>query len=645
MKALIGKSKDTNISIPFETFKKHFIALGSSGSGKTVMCKVIIEEAAKNHIPSIIIDPQGDLASLAINSEKINAKVMIYTPTSSKGIPLSLNPLKLPQHNLEKEELISIINTISSSLCKLLGYNLDNDKGRSAQTFMYKILEQAHQDNQELQNFNDLIEIIKTKESEFISKKEISKLVQKLKFLTIGEKELLFNFGEPLNIKSLLKNDISIIYLNTLNSTQDKDFFLSILTTKLYEHILENPSNKLQSLFYIDEISTYLPAGNRKTLSKPILNLLYKQARKYGLGCIVSTQNPGDIDYKAFSQFSTWAIGRLTTKQDREKLKTSLKSIAGNKINILEENMPKLKPGEFLLFSPDIFEDINKIKVRWLETEHKTLTTNDISKIMQTHSKNIHNQIKKTKLTTKKGKKHIAIQLSQEQINKLINKNKKKLFKFFGPDKERIDFVKLKFIPFYNTIIKIKTSKLLRIKKDIKEHKIFFNSITGNPYNFIKDKFKKFEGFNHLINLSENELHIVKLLNKKDNISTNEIAFKLKKSASSTNNQIKSLFEKKIITYDKKENINIWSLLIKVNVPNPKKLESSPGISEKSINAEILNPKIDINKLNKLVRTWFGTAEIISHEIIYYPVYEIKYLSKKGSRNLTLSAVNGAPFS
>lgn len=648
MQAHIGESEKNKIELPFDVLKKHFIALGSSGSGKTVLCKVLIEEAAKNNIPSIIIDPQGDLASLALNCAKIKAKVMIYTPTSSKGIALSLNPLTLPKKDIDHEELVSIINTISTSICELIGYNLDNDQGKSAQTFLYEIITDSYKEGRDINGFPELIDLINNKESEFLSKNEQNNLVKKIKFLTVGEKELLFNFGTPLEIKNLLKNTISVIYLNTLDSFKDKDFFVSILATKLYEHILENPSKDLQSLFYIDEISTFLPAGNKKTLSKPILNLLYKQARKYGLGCIVSTQNPGDIDYKAFSQFSTWAIGRLTTKQDREKLKTTLKSIAGEKMGIVEENMPKLKPGEFLIFSPDVFEDIKKIHVRWLETEHKTLTTADINKLMDQYKDDTFNSINQTRNTKempKKGVRHIAVQLSQEQIDKLIHKNKKKLFRFFGPKKESINSVKLKLIPFFKTTIRAKSSRLLGLKKDIAEHKVFFNAVTGNPYTFVKDKFKAYEGFSHIINLSETELEIVKLLCKKDRISSNEISFKLKKSSVSINKSIKTLLEKKIITYDKKDNNNLWSLLVKINIPNdPKRLESSPGISDKKIEANIIKNKIDIGRINNLVRAWFGTAEIVESDSIYYPVYEIEYISKKGKRVLNLSGVNGNEF-
>jgi len=649
MKAHIGFEGKEEINIPFESLKKHFIALGSSGSGKTVICKILIEEAAKNKIPSIIIDPQGDLASLALGEEKLKSKIMIYTPTSGKGIPLSLNPLSLPKKDIEEDELISILNTISSSLCELLGYNIEKDNGKSAVAFIYDILKTKVKDSEEY-SINELISLVEeNKDNEFLSDKEIKDLIKKLKLLTVGEKELLFNYGESLNIKKLLENDISIIYLNSLKSFIDKDFYISILTTKLYEYMLENPSKNLQALFYIDEISTFLPAGNKKTLSKNILNLMYKQGRKYGIGCIVSTQNPGDIDYKAFSQFSNWAIGRLTSKQDREKLKITLKSLSDN-FSDIESTLPKLKPGEFLLFSPDNFDSIKNIKTKWLLTEHKTLTLNDIDEIMKKYKKNIKaltktNQ-KEIPIAKSKGPKHFSVHLSKEEINNIVDKNKKKLFIIFGPEKEKIESTKLDLVPFYKTKIRAKTSKLMGLKKSIDEHIIFFDGLTGEPIQIKMDNFKNFKGFSKLKELSEDEIEAIKLLNNKDNISLNEIAFKLNKSTKITNNILKKLQDKKLITYDNKSGSTLWSILIDINVPNKlSKIESlHNSYSDKNLEGDILKPKINIKDIEKIARTWFGTAELIDSEIIYYPVYEISYISKKGLRKIKISAVNGSLF-
>ena len=101
----IGKDKSEKAFVlPVDALKKHLIVFGGSGSGKTVLSKVVVEEFYKQKIPSIILDPQGDLASLALPSE-LKAKVVVFTPTSSKGVPICVCPLKMPHKNLAKEEL------------------------------------------------------------------------------------------------------------------------------------------------------------------------------------------------------------------------------------------------------------------------------------------------------------------------------------------------------------------------------------------------------------------------------------------------------------------------------------------------------------------------------------------------------------
>ncbi|MFA5888139.1 MAG: helicase HerA-like domain-containing protein, partial [Candidatus Nanoarchaeia archaeon] len=129
MDAMLGDK----FSYPLRALEKHFVCLGSTGSGKTVLSKILIEEAALQGIPSIVIDPQGDLASLGIPAEeksleekpinrerakefKEKVNVVVFTPTSSKGIPLCANPLKPLSKYIDKEELISILNQTSTSM-------------------------------------------------------------------------------------------------------------------------------------------------------------------------------------------------------------------------------------------------------------------------------------------------------------------------------------------------------------------------------------------------------------------------------------------------------------------------------------------------------------------------------------------------
>ena len=300
--AILGKSEGKEFKFPLENLKKHFIALGSSGSGKTVLSKVMIEECAKNNVPAIVIDPQGDLASLAMNGDleqlkekgiseadyetfKNNTNVTIFTPTSKKGIPICLNPFQFDKKDIDEDEIIPIIHSVATSVASLVGYNVDNDKGKAAEAVIYTVLKKFYGRNKIISSFHELIEVlsnldddIKDEIGTYIrSDKDVDELIRKLKFMSVGEKNLLFSLGQPIDIDVLLgkntdKTQISIIYLNTLQSQKDKEFFLTILTSQLYQWMLDNPTDTLQCVFMIDEIAPYIPAGARKPIPKPMNN-------------------------------------------------------------------------------------------------------------------------------------------------------------------------------------------------------------------------------------------------------------------------------------------------------------------------------------------------------------------------------------
>jgi len=659
-----------NFSIPFEGMKKHFIALGSSGSGKTVLCKAIIEEAILNEIPAILVDPQGDLASLALISDKATnefkdkfkkTRITIFTPTSSKGIPICINPLKLPEAGLDKESLVSIIHQVSSSIAKLIGYDLDSDKGKGSQIAIYKILMDSYKSRKELSSFSEVADELtnlpesqKKEINEFISESELKRLIRKIKYLTVGEKELLFQFGVPLDITSFIKSDkieISIIYLNTLENQNDKDFFVSMLATNLYQWMLNNPLSELQALFYIDEIAPYLPAGALKPLSKPILTLLFKQARKYGIGCLVSTQNPGDIDYKAFAQFGTWAIGRLTTKQDREKIKDALKSVAGKEIEEIIDELPRLEPGEFFIFAPDYLKKIPKIKVRRLFTEHKTLSEGQVKEIADKIRKQYEPRFVEVKRKKKQGivveekigqELHLPVNIDQQKISQIVEKLKKKKF-FIGRAVEQVESLDLIFEPLLKTRIKVVERKLL--KKEFNEYDVIFNGSNAEPMIFTGTNLEQLAGAGYLIDLSESQIPVLKHLLDKKQATAVEIALRLGLNTNSVSKILRDLHKKKLVGYQKtKSKAYLWYPIVKINIPEKIKKIATDKIelnSKKIENIKIEKPKIDLKKLSSFIRAWFGKAEIINIEYVYYPVYKIRLAGKDKTRKILVSAVNG----
>ncbi len=644
----VGKSDNKAVTFPIESLKKHLAVFGGSGSGKTVFSKVVIEEAVKQGLPCILVDSQGDLASFAMNPE---LKTVVFTPASSKGIPLSINPFKKPSNELDNEELINVVHQTANSIANLLGYK-DDDKGNAARSLIYFIFMNACKGKCVINNFEDLINHLKDLPDHledkvkdlFSSDKEVKSMIRKLSYLSVGEKDLLFNFGVPLDMKHFLKKgQISIIYLNTLHDEKEKQFFLSMLTTELYQWMLCNPKDTLQVLYYIDEIASYLPAGSIKPLSKPILKLLYKQARKYGVGCIASTQNPGDIDYKAFAQFSSWAIGRLTTRQDISKIVNALKSVAGSKISQISSSLPQLKPGEFMLFSPDNFDQVIELKVRELLSPHKTLNDDSVKKVTSKELRDKFStyQAKKTKTKsvetkTSEGVSHIPISLREPQAYDLVDKKKKKLFILLGPHKENIESMQLTFEPLYKA--KVKSLKKGLLGKKVNEHTILFNAVSGNP---LRSDYKECEHFNQILNLSSNEVSVLKSFGSKP-LSSHDLAAKTNLNTQSVSAALNGLSKKRLVTKDGKAGKSqLWSVFTALSIPTLNKLTFPIKTSSEHVDAKTMKPKVEVEKLGKSVNNWFGASEIVEHELIYLPVYDVVLSSKKGKRHLKINASNG----
>jgi len=401
----LGKTADGPLELSTKVLQRHFACFGSSGSGKTVLCKVMIEELARHGIPIIAFDPQGDIASLAIleDEEKLkgksldpairsemesNVEVVIWTPASSKGIPLSINPLQFDGlEKLSSEDQERYLSSTAKNIVSLIGYDLETDDGKSAESILSILFKDILNNNQELDDFGDIIKSLQKIPksiqpiiSVISSPKLIKNLIKKLSLLTIGTRKLLFQTGVPASIEALLgldmdtgKTRISVIYLNTLSTTEEKEFFIGSIIQLLYRWMLKNPPadnfDSIQCAMFIDEIAPYIPPV-RKPACKTSLELLFRQGRKYGVSCLVATQSPGDIDYKAIGQFSTFTLGSLNTDQDIKKVKKRVESLAPKEVDFITQQMPALKPGEFLVVSPDAFESVQKLQVRWLVTKH-----------------------------------------------------------------------------------------------------------------------------------------------------------------------------------------------------------------------------------------------------------------------------------
>ncbi len=410
----IGKEHSTqeDVYLPVKALSKHISVFGQSGSGKTVVCKILIEEAVRNNIPAIIIDPQGDISSLVIVEDydklkpygiskaffeqyKDKVEVVVFTPASEKGIPLSINPLIMPPQELDREEKILAIDGIATTIANVLGYKLNSEKGGAIKAYLVSLFEQCLIKDILIADFEMLIDLIKTEIAylpenirTLLSQKEKASLIKRIKSINVGAPSLVFNLGPKLSIQTLIKPTnpnkvrISIIYLNTLTNLRLREIYITTLAQSLYTYIRSNPSPDPQLIFYIDELAgppQLIPPHPKNPVTKQWLQLLFKQGRKFGLSMLVATQNISDVDYKAFGQVSTFFFGRFVTPQDLRIVDNMLQSHPDARFIV--DQLQQFKSGEFYILSPDVFPEPVHISTRRLYSIHKTLSDEDVAKM------------------------------------------------------------------------------------------------------------------------------------------------------------------------------------------------------------------------------------------------------------------------
>ncbi len=266
----------------------------------------------------------------------------IYTPGSNAGIPLTV--LKSfdapPQQVIDDSELFrERIAGAASGLLTLMGVEADPLSSRE-HILLSNIFDQAWRKGQNL----DLPSLIRSIQSPPIDKIGVFdlesffpaadrlKMAMSLNNLLASPSFAGWLEGQPLDIKSLLytsqgKPRLSIISIAHLNDSE-RMFFVTILLNELLSWMRTQPgTSSLRALFYMDEVYGYFPP-TAKPPSKPPMMILLKQARAFGLGIALATQNPVDLDYKGLANIGTWFLGRLQTQRDKDRVIDGLEGAA-----------------------------------------------------------------------------------------------------------------------------------------------------------------------------------------------------------------------------------------------------------------------------------------------------------------------------
>ena len=391
-----------------DLLRYHVSLLGTTGSGKTVAAKAIIEEATLAGLPSLLIDPQGDLARIAIlgDLDEIEAnggdrerakkyqdlaEVRIWTPTKNKGLPLCINPFKAIPDTLEPEDKIAYIDIMASGFTLLSGYKEGQGKTAQVKAFLNVLLSHSVEMKANPTNFADLADLIMYpqerfqtwgREAEltdlmdgFLKPNDIENLSRKVRTLDTGINKLMFSSGVPLDIDIMRtpanegRIPVNIIHMKSLLDEHTQQTFLLEISRALYSWMMKLSSSDtgMKFLYFIDEVAPYLPPHPSNPPAKNIIKLLFKQGRKYGVSCVLATQNLKDVDYKILDQTHTKIIGKVKDPRETKNIKELINNKAAD---TYAEKLSTFDAGEFLVLNSKIKPLPIQIKFRWLYTDH-----------------------------------------------------------------------------------------------------------------------------------------------------------------------------------------------------------------------------------------------------------------------------------
>ena len=450
-----GSAREDLVLYDSRDLVTHAVCVGMTGSGKTGLGITILEEAAIDSIPAIVIDPKGDLANLLLtfpdlrgedfepwvnveDAEKKglsrtefaaqqagfwqkgladwgqggdrirrlrdSADVVIYTPGSNAGVPVSiLKSFAAPDPAVrdDQELLRERIGATVAGLLALLGIEADPLQSRE-HILLSTVIDWNWNQGRDL-DLASLIQQIQTPPvsrigvldlESFYSSRDRFSLVMALNSLLAAPGFEAWMEGDALDIPRILhaasgKPRLAVFSIAHL-SDSERMFFVSLLLNQVLGWMRgQSGTTSLRAVLYMDEIFGYFPPVANPPSKKPLLTLL-KQARAFGLGIVLATQNPVDLDYKGLSNAGTWFVGRLQTDRDKQRLLDGLEgAAAGSEAGFDRQRMEQILAGldNRVFLMNNTHEDAPVIfQTRWaLSYLRGPLTRNQIRDLMRPH--------------------------------------------------------------------------------------------------------------------------------------------------------------------------------------------------------------------------------------------------------------------
>ena len=392
-----GKRLDKVVLYDSRDLVTHAVCVGMTGSGKTGLCLSLIEEAAIDGVPVIAIDPKGDLGNLLLTFPSLTgadlrpwidedearrggvspdafaaqqaetwqkgladwgedgarierlrkaADFSIYTPGSRAGVPVSLlQSFTAPPPALREDaELLGErASSTATSLLSLAG--VDAPPRSREHTLVSNVLSAAWNAGKDL-DLPSIIEQIQSPPFQkvgvvdleaFFPKRERFDLAMRFNAVLAAPGFDQWFEGEPLDPARLLytadgRPRVAIFSIAHLGDAE-RMFFVSLLLNQVLGWMRgQTGTASLRAIVYMDEIAGYFPPVANPPSKAPLLTLL-KQGRAFGLGVLLATQNPVDLDYKGLSNIGTWFLGRLQTERDKARVLDGLEGASAGSVD------------------------------------------------------------------------------------------------------------------------------------------------------------------------------------------------------------------------------------------------------------------------------------------------------------------------
>ncbi|MGF1526733.1 MAG: ATP-binding protein, partial [Candidatus Competibacterales bacterium] len=364
----IGRERSVaegSVTLEAEALKRHSAFLGGSGSGKTTAVLNLVEQLLLQGISAVLIDRKGDLCSYAQeeawqprgdgrDAERQRLReaidIALFTPGDPRGAHLPLPiapPMDAQTSDFEREQAAT---QAAAALCNMM--DVSKAKGAQFQAVLKQaiLVLQGRPGDQGI-SLEAIIDLIALPDPALVEAlghldANLKALKNDLATVQLSKGQLLAQ-GDPFDVAGLFgvgqrRPRLTIISTKFLADLNDTFFWLTQFLISVNRHFSANPSSHLQAVMLFDEADMYLPAVGKPSTKEPLEDLL-KRARSMGLGLMLATQSPGDLDYKSRDQIATWLLGRI---REENALKKIAPLVSGSKATL--EQIANQTVGQFV---------------------------------------------------------------------------------------------------------------------------------------------------------------------------------------------------------------------------------------------------------------------------------------------------------